>query len=110
MRAYFDHNATSPLKPRSRQAMLAALAHGNPSSIHQEGRAARAIVDNAREVLARCLGVLPTTIVFTSGGTEANNLAIRGFQGRASDCFLDRAPERYWDGPGARTGPSDRSR
>jgi cysteine desulfurase len=78
MRAYFDHNATCPLKPVAKEAMLAALQQGNPSSVHWEGRAARAIVENAREVLARCLGVLPPMIVFTSGGTEANNLAIRG--------------------------------
>lgn len=78
MRAYFDHNATSPLKPAAQQAVLSALQHGNASSIHCEGRAARAVIDSARETLARLLGVQPGTIIFTSGGTEANNLAMRG--------------------------------
>lgn len=78
MRAYLDHNATSPLKPAAERAMLAAMQLGNASSVHWEGRAARACVESSREALARCLGVLPAMIVFTSGGTEANNLAVRG--------------------------------
>src|SRR5918994_479286 len=79
MRTYLDHNATSPLKPAARHAMAAALDRpGNASSIHAEGRKARALIDGAREVIARSLGVLPAMVVFTSGGTEANNLAIRG--------------------------------
>ncbi len=78
MRTYLDHNATSPLKPVAKAAMIAALAHGNASSIHYEGRAARAAVENARDVLARHLAISPSMVVFTSGGTEANNLAIRG--------------------------------
>jgi cysteine desulfurase len=79
MRTYLDHNATSPLKPAARHAMAAALDRlGNASSIHAEGRKARALIDGAREAIARSLGVLPAMVVFTSGGTEANNLAIHG--------------------------------
>jgi cysteine desulfurase len=79
MRTYLDHNATSPLKPAARHAMAAALDRpGNASSIHAEGRKARALIDAAREGIARSLGVLPAMVVFTSGGTEANNLAIHG--------------------------------
>lgn len=78
MRSYLDHNATSPLKPSARAAMLSALAAGNASSIHAEGRAARALVDGAREEIAQVLGVLPQMIVFTASGTEANNLAVKG--------------------------------
>jgi cysteine desulfurase len=78
MRAYFDHNATSPLKPAARAAALSAMELGNASSVHTEGRAARAAVDHAREILASFLGADPSMVIFTSGGTEANNLAIRG--------------------------------
>src|SRR5688572_7065555 len=78
MRAYLDHNATSPLKPSAREAMLSALAAGNASSIHAEGRRARALIDGARENIALALGVLPQMIVFTASGTEANNFAVKG--------------------------------
>ena len=79
MRAYLDHNATSPLRPAAKAAMLAALDQvGNASSVHAEGRKARALIDAAREKLASALGVLPQMIVFTCGGTEANNLAVKG--------------------------------
>lgn len=78
-RVYLDHNATSPLRPEARAAMLAALDRGgNASSVHGEGRAARAVVDEARETIAAALGCLPDMVVFTSGGTEANNLALKG--------------------------------
>jgi cysteine desulfurase len=78
-RTYLDHNASSPLRPEARQAMLEALdAGGNASSVHGEGRAARNLIESAREELARSLGVLPRSVVFTSGGTEANALALRG--------------------------------
>src|SRR4029078_9724282 len=74
-----DHNATSPLRPEAKAAMLAALASaGNASSVHAEGRAAFAILDEAREKIASSLGVIPPMVVFTSGGSEANNLAIKG--------------------------------
>ena len=79
MRTYLDHNATSPLRPSAKAAMLAALeVAGNPSSVHGEGRAARKILDDAREALARALGATAPMVVFTSGGSEANNLALRG--------------------------------
>lgn len=79
MRTYLDHNATTPLKPAARAAMLKAMdLTGNASSVHAEGRAARAMLDDARESLAHRLGVLPPMIVFTSGGSEANNFALKG--------------------------------
>jgi cysteine desulfurase len=79
MRVYLDHNATSPLKESARLAMLAAFElTGNASSIHAEGRSAHALLDEARERLARAIGVIAPMVVFSSGGTEANNLAIKG--------------------------------
>ncbi len=79
MRTYLDHNATSPLRPSAKAAMLSAMEHGgNPSSIHAEGRAAYKIIDDARTKLGFMLGCLPQMITFTSGGTESNNMAIRG--------------------------------
>jgi cysteine desulfurase len=77
--AYLDHNATSPLGPAALEAMVEALeAGGNPSSVHRSGRAARARIDKARRQVATLVGALPAEIVFTSGGTEANNLALKG--------------------------------
>src|SRR4051812_26225549 len=77
--AYLDHNATSPLRPAALDAMFEALqAGGNPSSVHRAGRAARARVDKARRQVAGLVGALPSEVVFTSGGTEANNMALRG--------------------------------
>jgi len=79
MRLYLDHNATSPLCPGARAAMLAALeAGGNPSSVHAEGRAARRTVEEARAHVAALVGAKPAEVVFTSGGSEANALALRG--------------------------------
>ena len=79
MRAYLDHNATSPLRPAVKAAMLAAMdVGGNPSSVHGEGRAARKLLSDARDKLGFWLGCLPQMITFTSGGTEANNMALRG--------------------------------
>jgi cysteine desulfurase len=78
-RTYLDHNATSPLGPEARAAMLAAIdLGGNASSVHGEGRRARALVDEARETIAGAVGCLPDMVVFTSSGTEANNLALKG--------------------------------
>jgi len=78
-RAYLDHNATSPLRPAAFDAMVDALrAGGNPSSVHGVGRKARAIVDKARREVAAVVGALPAETIFTSGGTEANNLALSG--------------------------------
>jgi cysteine desulfurase len=76
-RVYLDYNATAPLRPEARAAVAAASeASGNPSSIHAEGRAARAIVEQARREVGEFVGAAPRGIVFTSGGTEAVNLAL----------------------------------
>lgn len=76
---YLDYNATAPLRPEAREAMAEALAlTGNPSSVHGFGRAARKRLEDAREGLAGLLDCRPADVVFTSGGTEANNLALRG--------------------------------
>jgi cysteine desulfurase len=79
-RAYFDHAATTPMCPAAIDAMLAHLTgdFGNPSGAHQESRRARLAVDDAREAVANSFGVDLGEVVFTSGGTEADNLAIAG--------------------------------
>ena len=80
-RIYLDHAATTPVRPEVRAAMLPFLgdaAFGNPSSSHTPGRAARAAVEHAREQVARALGAEPRQVYFTSGGTEADNLAVLG--------------------------------
>lgn len=79
-RIYFDHAATTPLDPRVRAAMQPFLedTFGNPSSLHAEGRAARAAVDQARQHVAALVGAQPGEVFFTSGGTEADNLALAG--------------------------------
>jgi len=80
MAVYLDHAATSPLRPDVLEAMLPYLTThgGNPSSLHASGRRARQGVDEAREVVAQGIGAQPREIVFTAGGTEADNLAIKG--------------------------------
>jgi cysteine desulfurase len=77
---YFDYNATTPLDPRVREAMLPFLDEvwGNPSSIHHVGRKARALLDDARDRAANVLGCKPGEVIFTSGGTESVNLALFG--------------------------------
>jgi cysteine desulfurase len=76
-RVYLDWNATTPLRPEAREAMAAAWnLPGNPSSVHEEGRKARRLVEDARAAVAGALGALPGNVVFTSGGTEANALAL----------------------------------
>jgi len=76
-RAYFDWNATAPLRQEAREAMWAALAlTGNASSIHAEGRAARRLIEQAREDVARLTGAEGKNVTFTSGATEANALAL----------------------------------
>ncbi len=77
MSVYLDHNATSPVRPEAADAVMAALAGGgNPSSVHQHGRAARARVEQARQIIARSICARAEDLIFTSGGTEANNLAL----------------------------------
>lgn len=77
---YFDHNATTPLDPRVLEGMLPYLReqYGNASSRHEYGRAARRAIDEARQRVACAAGAHPTEVVFTSGGSEANNLFIKG--------------------------------
>jgi cysteine desulfurase len=77
---YLDHNATTPVDERVVDAMLPYLSrhHGNPSSLHRFGRLARDAVETAREQVAALAGASPGQIIFTSGGTEANNLALLG--------------------------------
>lgn len=80
MTVYLDNNATTPLDEDVREAMLPFLhdQFGNPSSIHQKGRVARAAIDTAREQVAALVNAHPSQVIFTSGGTEANNLALKG--------------------------------
>ena len=77
---YLDHNATTPLDPAVLAAMLPWLEsqYGNPSSRHEYGRAARRAVDEARQRVAAAVGAHPTEVVFTSGGSESNNLVLKG--------------------------------
>jgi len=77
---YFDYNATTPLDPAVREAMLPFMGEifGNPSSVHHVGRRARALLDDARDRVATVWRSKPSEVVFTSGGTESNNLAIFG--------------------------------
>ncbi|HEY3535783.1 MAG TPA: cysteine desulfurase family protein [Pedococcus sp.] len=84
MRAYLDHAATTPMRPSALAAMTEQLAvTGNASSLHTSGRTARRVVEESRERLARALGARPSEVVFTSGGTESDNLAVAGtFQAR----------------------------
>jgi cysteine desulfurase len=82
---YLDHNAGSPLRPEALAAMEAALrVPGNPSSVHAAGRAARDLLDGAREKVARALSCRASEIVFTSGATEAATLAVRGTLSRSA--------------------------
>lgn len=99
-RIYLDWNASAPLRPEAREAMLAAMdAVGNPSSVHGEGRAARGIVETAREQVAALLGCDPGAVIFTSGATEAAALALHGRE------RVDAGPELHdalwsWNGAG----------
>lgn len=83
---YCDHNATAPLRPEARQAVERALAlTGNPSSVHAGGRAARALVEDARQAVADLVRTSPDSVIFTSGATEANSLALWGAVEAARD-------------------------
>ncbi len=76
---YADYNATAPLRPEARAAMIAALeVQANPSSVHGPGRAARKVVETARAQVGAAIGARAQDVVFTSGGTEANALALHG--------------------------------
>lgn len=88
-RSYLDYNATAPLRPEVREAICGALdLCGNPSSVHEEGRAARAAIEAARIKVAELVGAAPEDVIFTSGGTEANALALAARGGQAWHCYL----------------------
>src|SRR5450432_886079 len=76
---YLDHAATTPMLPEAIAAMTEELGQlGNPSSLHNQGRRARRVVEESREQIADAFGARPSEVVFTSGGTEADNLAVKG--------------------------------
>ncbi|HEX7590234.1 MAG TPA: cysteine desulfurase family protein [Demequinaceae bacterium] len=76
---YLDHAATTPMFAAAIEAYVDEVGHpGNPSALHRSGRLARAVVEDGREAIARALGAAPAEVIFTSGGTEADNLAIKG--------------------------------
>lgn len=88
-RSYLDYNATAPLRPEVREGMIAALdTHGNPSSVHEEGREARALVEAARAKVASLAHAKPENVIFTSGGSEANALALAAQTGEAWHCYI----------------------
>jgi cysteine desulfurase len=90
-RVYLDWNATTPLRPEAREAMAAAWDFcGNPSSVHAEGRQARRLVEEARAAVAGAVGAQPRNVVFTSGGTEANALALTPGLRRGSGLPVER--------------------
>ncbi len=91
--AYLDHAATTPVLPEAVDAVSAALGElGNPSSLHGSGRRARRRLEEAREQIAACVGARPSEVILTSGGTEADNLAVKGlyWARRAADPRRDR--------------------
>jgi len=93
VRAYVDHAATTPMVDEAVDAVLAAMrSTGNPSSLHASGRRARQLVEESRERVAAALGARPSEVVFTGGGTESDNLAVKGvfWARRASDPRRDR--------------------
>lgn len=84
-RSYLDWNATTPLRPQAQAALSDALAvAGNPSSVHAEGRTARRLVARARQEVAALVGAQPGNVSFTSGGTEANMLALTKLRARST--------------------------
>jgi cysteine desulfurase len=90
-RVYLDWNATAPLRPEAREAMAAAWElSGNPSSVHAEGRQARRLIEEARATIAACVGALPRNVIFASGGTEANALALTPGLQRGSGAPVER--------------------
>jgi cysteine desulfurase len=95
--AYLDHAATTPLRPEARAAMLPWLggSFGNPSGAHPVARAARKAIDEARDTIAAVLGCAPNEVVFTGGGTEADNLAVRGVAAARPGPVLCSAVEHH---------------
>jgi len=105
-RAYLDWNATAPLRPEARAALLAACDRsGNPSSVHAEGRAARAMIEAARGQVAALVGAEPRNVTFTSGGTEANAMALSPALERGGERALcDRLLVSAIEHPSVRSG------
>jgi cysteine desulfurase len=97
MQAYLDHGATTPLRPEALAAMVPYLTEhfGNPSGSHTLARRARVALDEARDEVARCLGCAPGEVVFTSGGTESDNLAVLGAHGSGRGTVLCSAIEHH---------------
>jgi len=95
--AYLDHAATTPMRPEAIEAMLPYLAsaYGNPSGAHRPARVARQAIDDAREVVASVLGVGAPEVVFTSGGTESDNLAVLGVHDRRGGTVVCSAVEHH---------------
>lgn len=94
---YLDHAATTPIRPTAFEAMEPWLReqYGNPSGTHAKARIARKAIDEARDVIAECIGRQPREIVFTSGGTESDNLAITGVVGTRGGTVLCSATEHH---------------
>jgi cysteine desulfurase len=100
--AYLDYNATAPLRPSVRDAMVQAFAQpGNPSSVHGYGRAARRLMEDSREAVAALVGASADAVIFTSGGTEANALAMTGWRcsRRVVSAIEHPSILKYGDGP-----------
>ncbi|HYE80388.1 MAG TPA: cysteine desulfurase family protein, partial [bacterium] len=97
MPAYLDHAATTPLRPQAFEAMLPFLTErfGNPSGSHQVSRSARQAVEEARDAAAQCLGCEPGEVVFTAGGTEADNLAVAGVRAKRGGKVVCSAVEHH---------------
>jgi cysteine desulfurase len=97
MLGYLDHAATTPMRPEAREAMLPWLGErfGNPSGGHRVAQAARTAIDEARDVVADCLGCRPREVVFTGGGTEADNLAVAGVIGARGGTAVCSATEHH---------------
>ncbi len=88
---YLDHAATTPMLPEAIEVMTEELAQlGNPSSLHNAGRRARRVVEESREQIAEVLNARPSEVVFTSGGTEADNLAVKGLYWARRDADRSR--------------------
>src|SRR5260221_13788735 len=107
---YLDHAATTPVLPEALAALMEELAlTGNPSSLHNAGRRARRVVEEAREQIAQAFGARPSEVVFTSGGTEADNLAGKGlYLARQGGPRARRPVLATPDGPHAGLGSGQR--
>lgn len=99
---YLDHAATTPMRPDAIEAMAATMAQtGNAASLHGAGRDARRRVEESRESIAAALGARPSEVIFTAGGTESDNLAVKGSTGPAA--ALTRAVDASLPAPWSTT-------